>query len=82
MRAGRAVDAIPKVSTGNIDGGSSTLSTLKNLAKSALANMGSSGDGEIVQASYGGVDGSGSINPLWIAGAAIAAGAIYYVAAK
>ncbi len=82
LRAGRAVDAIPKVSTGNIDGGTSTLSNLKNLAKAALANMGSSGDGEIVQASYGGVDGSGSINPLWIAGAAIAAGAIYYVAAK
>lgn len=81
LRAGRAVEAIPKVSTGNIDGGTSTLSTLKNLAKTALANMGSSGDGEIIQASYGG-DNGGGINPLWIAGAAVAAGALYYVAAK
>lgn len=81
LRAGRAVDPIPKVSTGNIDGGTSTLSTLKNLAKTALANMGSSGDGEIIQASYGG-DNGGGINPLWIAGAAVAAGAVYYMAAK
>lgn len=81
LRAGRAVEAIPKVSTGNIDGGTSTLSTLKNLAKTALANMGSSGDGEIIQASYAD-DSGGGINPLWIAGAAVAAGALYYVAAK
>lgn len=82
LRAGRAVDPIPKVSTGNIDGGSSTLSVLKGLAQSALANMGSSGDGEIIQASYGGDDSGGGINPLWIAGAAVAAGAVYYMAAK
>lgn len=82
LRAGRAVDPIPKVSTGNIDGGSDTLSILKGLAKNALANMGSSGDGEITTVSYGGGDTGGGINPLWIAGAAVAAGAIYYVAAK
>lgn len=81
LRRGREIEAIPKVSTGNIDGGSDTLSTLKGLAKAALANMGSSGDGEVIQASYGG-DSGGGINPLWIAGAAVAAGAIYYVAAK
>ncbi len=81
LRAGRAVDPIPKVSTGNIDGGSDTLSTLKGLAKAALANMGSSGDGEITTVSYGG-DSGGGINPLWIAGAAVAAGAVYYMAAK
>lgn len=81
LRASRAVEPIPKVNTGTIDGGTSMLSTLKDLARASLANMGSSGDGEMVtQASF--VDDGGGINPLWVAGAAVAAGVLYYAYAK
>lgn len=83
LRAGRAIENTPELHTADIAGGTSTLDGLKNMAKGILANMGSQGDGELVatQVSYPATAG-GKINPVWIAGAALAAGALYYVATK
>lgn len=83
LRAGRAIESTPELYTADISGGTSTLDGLKNMAKGILANIGSKGDGDLVatEVAYGGNQ-SGGINPLYIAGAAIAAGALYYVASK
>lgn len=83
LRRSRVPQPIPTVHTARIDGGTKILSTLKGLAAETLKNMGSSGDGDLVPVSYT-TQGSqtGGFNPLWIAGAAVAAGAIYYVASK
>lgn len=81
LRAGREVERIQKVQTATIDGGTGTLDSLRQGARDILASLGSSGDGEIIQASWGDGDGGG-INPLWIAGAAVVAGLIYYNVAK
>lgn len=77
------VSPIPQVVTADGDGSSGALSGLKDLAKGIIANMGSSGDGDVVPVSYQPTaQPSGGFNPLWIAAAAVAAGAIYYAAAK
>lgn len=91
LRAARTASAtvapIPTVHTAQQDGSSDALSTVGMMAKSIFSNMGSSGDGEIVPVSVvtstGGSNSPlGGINPLWIAGGAVAAGLLYYVASK
>lgn len=91
MRAARTASAtvatIPTVNTVQKDGSSDALSVVEMLAKAISSNMGSSGDGEIVPVSVvtstgGSADMLGGINPLWIAGGAVAAGLLYYVASK
>lgn len=81
LRAGRQVSPIPAVHTATIDGGTGMMSVLKDAAKSALAGMGNSGDGDLVPVQYSNAEGGG-INPLWIAGAAIGAGVLYFALAK
>jgi hypothetical protein len=69
--------------TVNVDGGSDFLSKLSGLANMVSAVTGSSGDGNVqpTQASYQ-QGGAGGINPLYIAGAAVAVGAAYYLLAR
>ncbi|AUQ50009.1 hypothetical protein PhaeoP83_01736 [Phaeobacter inhibens] len=77
------VQPIPQVNTANGDGSTGSLTGLANLAQSIFANMGNSGDGDVVPVAYSPqAEASGGINPLWIAAAAVGAGVIYYAAAK
>lgn len=91
MRAARSASAtvapIPSVHTAQQDGSSNALGLVGGMAKAIMSNMGSTGDGEVVPVSVvtstgGSADMLGGINPLWIAGAAVGAGILYYVASK
>lgn len=74
---------IPTTSTVTADGGAGVLDSLKALAGGVFAGMGSTGDGQVqvVRASST-TSARGGVNPLLIAGAAVAAAGVYYAVAK
>ncbi|PIE10512.1 MAG: hypothetical protein CSA72_08375 [Rhodobacterales bacterium] len=84
----KPVGPIPTAHTVRMDGGTSTglLDGLKAVAAGVLANMGSTGDGDVqpvlVNASApGSAGGGGGISPMLVIGGALAAGLVYWVAA-
>lgn len=76
------------VATGNVDGGAHGLGNLRALTGAVLNAIGSGGDGAGGGAQVHNAaattsrEQSGGMNPLWIAGAAVAVGAIYFATKK
>lgn len=66
----------------HIDGGARNLSSLKALGQQITGALGSSGDGDIIPASYGGTAQGGGIDPAMIAIMALAAGVVVYAVTK
>jgi len=78
------VAPIPQVVTADGDGSSNALSGLTSLAQGIFAEIGSSGDGDVIPVAYGGNSSpSGAANPTWwILGGALALGLVYMSTSK
>ncbi|WP_321363545.1 hypothetical protein [uncultured Celeribacter sp.] len=66
----------------SVDGTSSTLSGLTNVATAVLGYMGSTGDGQVTPVAYQTQGESGGISPSLILMGALAVGAVYFIAKK